>query len=264
MNDRPYETVRFPRSRIATFDIGVLSRRRHYVTALLELRVGEARRRIKTARGESGERISFTAWLLTVIAAALHRHPEAAAFRRGRRKLLVPSDTDISVIVEKEMGGKKVPLPLVIRKVRSKTAAEVTAEIDAARTGDAAGDTVVLERVTSRAENLYYLLPGPLRRLAWRIMLRRPGALFKRMGNVVVTAVGMMGKVNGWFIQTSVHPLAFGIGAITRKPVAQGDEVVIDEVLHMTVLVDHDAVDGVPMARFLADLTTSIESPAGI
>lgn len=264
MSKSAFTAAGFPRSRVATFDIGVLSRRRHYVTALLELRVGEARRRIKALRAESGERISFTAWLLTVIAAAVHRHPEAAAFRKGRRHLVIPKDVDISVIVEKELEGKKVPLPLVIRKVQNKSAVEVTAEIDAARRGDAGGDTVVLEHATSRAESLYYLLPGPMRRLAWRLMLKRPRYLFKRMGNVVVTAVGMMGKVNGWFIQTSVHPLAFGIGAITRKPVAEGDTVIIDEVLHMTVLLDHDAVDGAPMARFLADLTASIEAPANL
>jgi len=259
-----FTTTSFPRSRIATFDIGVIGRRRHYVTALLELRVGEARRRIKAARAESGERISFTAWLLTVIAAALRRHPQAAAFRKGGRQLVIPDDVDISVIVEKEVAGKRVPLPLVIRQVQDKSPARITAEIEAARKGDAAGDTVVLERGTFGAEKLYYRLPGPLRRLVWRLMLKRPRYLFKRMGNVVVTAVGMMGKVNGWFIQTSIHPLSFGIGAVTRKPVAQGDQVVVDEVLHMTVLIDHDAVDGAPMARFLADLTASIESPTGL
>jgi len=74
----------------------------------------------------------------------------------------------------------------------------------------------------------------------------------------------MMGRVNGWFTQTSVHPISFGAGSITRKPVAVDDKVKIGEILHMTLLVDHDAVDGAPLARFIQDLSERIESGAGL
>ncbi|MBN1195940.1 MAG: 2-oxo acid dehydrogenase subunit E2 [Candidatus Aminicenantes bacterium] len=46
--------------------------------------------------------------------------------------------------------------------------------------------------------------------------------------------------------------------------VVAGNQVVIDEVPQMTVRLDHDAVDGTPMARFLADLNTAIESAGGL
>lgn len=258
-----YRTVRFPRTRLATFDIGALSRKKHYVTALLELDVSEARRKLRAAK-KAGAKVSFTGWLLQTIAAAVARHKEAAAFRVGRRKLMVFDDVDVSLIVEKEVGGQRVPLPLLIRRADHKTAAEITAEIDKAKGAAPDGEQAVLERGMTAAERLYYALPGVIRRLAWRCMMRRPRCLFAKMGNVVVTAVGMMGQVNGWFVQTSVHPLSFGIGSILKKPVAKGDEVRVAEVLHLTVLIDHDAVDGAPMARFIAALIDDVESGAGV
>ena len=90
-------------------------------------------------------------------------------------------------------------------------------------------------------------------------MLRNPKIAYNRMGNAVITSVGMMGKINGWFIHKSIHPISFGIGSIIKKPVVTGNEIKIREILNMTVLVDHDIIDGAPMVRFLNDLTNQIE-----
>ncbi|MBN2399662.1 MAG: 2-oxo acid dehydrogenase subunit E2 [Candidatus Aminicenantes bacterium] len=264
MRNRKYKTVEFPRSRIATFDIGAIGKEKHYVTALLELDVTEARRKIRAARRTSGQKLSFNGWLLKAIAETIGKYPEVAAYRCGRRKLIVFDDVDISIIVEKEINGTKVPLPLVIGKANEKSAAAISAEIEKARTKELSKERMVLEQGASLPKRLYYFLPGAMRRLAWRIMLRRPRFVFGKMGNVVVSSVGMMGRVNGWFVQTSVHPLSFGIGAITRKPVAAGDEIWIGEVLHMTVLLDHNAIDGAPMARFIKALTENIENGIGL
>jgi pyruvate/2-oxoglutarate dehydrogenase complex dihydrolipoamide acyltransferase (E2) component len=70
----------------------------------------------------------------------------------------------------------------------------------------------------------------------------------------------MIGKINGWFIHKSVHPVSFGIGSVIRKPAVYNNEVRVREILNMTILVDHDVIDGAPMVRFLNDLTVYIES----
>ena len=80
------------------------------------------------------------------------------------------------------------------------------------------------------------------------------------MGSVAVTSVGMMGSINGWFIHKAVHPVSFGIGSILKKPVVYENEIRIREILNMTILVDHDVIDGAPMVRFLNDLTKCIEN----
>ncbi|MDX9773136.1 MAG: 2-oxo acid dehydrogenase subunit E2 [Bacteroidales bacterium] len=70
----------------------------------------------------------------------------------------------------------------------------------------------------------------------------------------------MIARVNGWFIHRSVHPVSFGIGSVIKKPVVVNDEVKVREILNMTILVDHDLVDGALMVHLLKDLTNSIES----
>ena len=79
------------------------------------------------------------------------------------------------------------------------------------------------------------------------------------MGNVSVTSVSGIGGANAWFIPISVHPICFGIGNVIKKPVVRNDNIEIREVLNMTVLLDHDVVDGMKMARFLRSLSNNIE-----
>jgi pyruvate/2-oxoglutarate dehydrogenase complex dihydrolipoamide acyltransferase (E2) component len=70
----------------------------------------------------------------------------------------------------------------------------------------------------------------------------------------------MMGKINGWFIPKSIHPICFGIGSIIKKPVVIKNEIVIREMLNMTILLDHDVIDGADMARFVNTLSKNIEN----
>jgi len=90
-------------------------------------------------------------------------------------------------------------------------------------------------------------------------MLSRPFLAYKKIGNVAITSIGMMGNVKGWFIPISVHPICFGISTINKKPVVVNDQIVIREMLNMTVLIDHDVIDGAAMARFIHQLSKNIE-----
>ena len=61
-------------------------------------------------------------------------------------------------------------------------------------------------------------------------------------------------------VHKSVHPISFGIGSVLKKPVVVKDEILIREILNMTILIDHDVIDGAPMVRLLNDLTKTIEN----
>ena len=95
-------------------------------------------------------------------------------------------------------------------------------------------------------------------------MLRHPRLAFKKMGNVAITSIGMIGNVSGWFIPISVHPICFGISNITKKPIVIGNKIEIREILNMTILIDHDVIDGSPMARFISNLSRNIEKGYGL
>lgn len=255
----PFRYQKIPRSRIATFDIFAIGLRKHHIVAMLEFDVTESRARLRDLR-KKGITVSFNGWLIKVIGTVLHKHPEAAAYLHNKKKLIIFNDINVSVIVEKKVGDFKVPIPLVIEKANEKSAQEITDEIEKARNQELTSDDIVLKKRTTTFERSYYHLPVFLRRLFWKVLLKSPKAAFRTMGNVGVTAVGMMGKINGWFIHKSVHPVSFGVGSVLRKPVVFENQIKIREVLNITILVDHDVIDGAPMVRFLDDLTDYIET----
>jgi pyruvate/2-oxoglutarate dehydrogenase complex dihydrolipoamide acyltransferase (E2) component len=258
------ESFRFrdiPRSRVATFDTFAVGLSKHHVSALLEFDVTVSRKRIHGLR-KDGHNISFNGWLIKVIGDTLCRHPEASAYLYSKKKLIIFDDINISVMAEKVINGQKVPMPVLIEKVQEKSVREITEEISRAREQEVSDTGFVINKAASFSERIYYRLPGWCRRMVWRMMLRSPGFAYRKMGNAVITSVGMIGRINGWFIHRSVHPVSFGVGSVIRKPVVINNEVMIREILNMTVLADHDVIDGAPMVRFLNELTRAIESGA--
>ncbi len=153
---------------------------------------------------------------------------------------------------------------MVIEKTNEKSALEIGLEIALAKDQPISKEDIVLRKKANRSEAIYFYMPGFIRRTIWRLMLNRPRFAFQKMGNVVITSVGMMGKINGWFIHKSVHPLSFGIGSILKKPIVIDRQIEVRDVLNMTILCDHDVMDGAPMVRFLKDLTNYIERGEGI
>ena len=254
-----YQFQKIVPTRIATFDIFDAGLRKHHVSALLEFDVTESRKKLRELR-KKGVNVSFNAWLIRVIGSVIGKHAEAAAFIFSKKKIIVFNDINVSLLVEKKSGDTRVPIPLVIEQVNKKSAAEISREIDAAKNQELNPGDIVLKKKSSFYQRLYYHLPGFLRRLFWRILLRNPKAAFRTMGNVSVTSVGMIGKVNGWFIHKSVHPVSFGVGSVIMKPAFSGNEIKPREILNMTILVDHDVIDGAPMVRFLGDLTDYLEN----
>jgi pyruvate/2-oxoglutarate dehydrogenase complex dihydrolipoamide acyltransferase (E2) component len=260
-----YTTHSFPKTRIATLDVGQMAKRKHTIAALLDLDVTVARRAIKNYRAATGEPLSFTAWLIKTISRTLEAHPHAYAYLKGKKALMVFDDIDISIVMEREFQGELVPLPYVIRQSNQKTFTDITREIQAAKQQPLTEDDVVVgQQRNTFSVNLYYVLPGFLRRAIWKFILAHPAIAQKQMGSVIVTSIGMMGKVNGWFIHTSVHPLSFGVSSIVKQPAVVQDEIVIREFLKITVLFDHDVIDGAPIARFIAKLAQNVEDASGL
>jgi pyruvate/2-oxoglutarate dehydrogenase complex dihydrolipoamide acyltransferase (E2) component len=254
-----YSFQNIPQSRIATFDTFSIGLSRHHVSALIEVDVTNARDKLKQLKGKEN-RISFNAWIIKVISRSLEQHREAAAFFYNKRKLIVFNDINVSILVEKKINDKKVPIPMVIEKTNEKSVLQITKEIEESKIESISGKDIVLNKQSKFYKRLYYLMPGIIRRSVWKIMLSHPKLAYKNMGNIVITSLGMMGRINGWFIHKSVHPLSFGIGSIIKKPVVIDDQIKIREILNMTILFDHDVIDGAPFVRFLKDLIRHIEN----
>lgn len=260
-----FRIASFPDSRISTIDVCELGKRRHHIAALLEIDVTEARLQMRRLRQQTGQGLSFTAWLTKCIADAVKQYPEAAAYlAHGRRRILF-DDVDVSITVEKQVNGQQVPLPLVIRAADQKDIGEIQREIRHAQQEEAEDTTVVLGGELKKAgTKLFYALPGFLRRMIWKLFFLPPHTAQRLMGSVMVTSVGMFGRTDGWFIPTTIHPLCFAVGAVVKKPAVIGESIAIREHLYLTVLIDHDVIDGAPAARFIARLDAMLSGAYGL
>ena len=84
-------------------------------------------------------------------------------------------------------------------------------------------------------------------------------------GTVVITSVGMFARGGGWGIGfLPMHTLGLTLGGIAEKPGVVDGRIEIREYLDLTISVDHDIVDGAPMARFARELVSLIESGYGL
>lgn len=254
-----YKIHKFQKTRIATIDVCAIGQQKHHITALIEIDVSGSREKIRKYRREIG-RVSFNAWLIKTISLTIKNHEQVAAYLNGKNKVVIFNDVNVSIVVEKEINGQKVPIPLVIDKANERSLESITKQIEEAKNEVLSDKDLVLQRRSSQFERIYCLLPGILRRKVWKYMLRLPHLAFSKMGNVAITSIGSIENVNGWFIPISVHPICFGIGNITKKPVVVNDKIEIREMLNMTILLDHDVIDGAPMARFISNLSKNIEN----
>lgn len=254
-----HEVVRFPASRIGTVDLGRIGTRKHHITALLEVDVTDTIRRVRAERRE-GAGASFFSWITKAISATIEENRHIHALRKGKHEVVVFEDIDISVMVEKTVDGERVPLPLLIRKTNAKSAEEIHAQIQAAKrnpVGDESDYVLREDRIPRSLMRLYYALPQRLRVFAMNRILRNAHRAKRMMGTAIITTAA--GRASGWVIPKAMHNLCFALGPIVQKPWVVGGAVVVRDILHLTVLVDHDVVDGVPASRFLTKLVSRIE-----
>lgn len=70
-------------------------------------------------------------------------------------------------------------------------------------------------------------------------------------GTVAITSVGMFGGGHsGWGLTPTPQSLGLVVGGIAWKPAVVEGRVEPREILNLTVLFDHDVVDGAPATRF--------------
>jgi pyruvate/2-oxoglutarate dehydrogenase complex dihydrolipoamide acyltransferase (E2) component len=74
----------------------------------------------------------------------------------------------------------------------------------------------------------------------------------------------MFGEHSGWGVAPNGHTLDLVVGSISRKPAVVEDRIEPREILNLTVVFDHDVVDGAPAARFAERLVDLIESGSGL
>jgi hypothetical protein len=281
-----HEEIPFALSRTAGLDILELAKHKHYVPVLVEIDVTEARAAIRRHKQE-GEDLSFTAWAVKCIAQAASEHKRVHAVRHGRRTMVLFEDVDVALAVYRrltdEETDERLPMPFVVRKANERSVGEISADVRRAQTTTLApGEQWIAPEGLAPPPwllPLAFRLPRRLRRwFYWDRLLANPWRIKKTMGTVVVTSMPLTSKSGGrgWGIPIAIHPLAVALGAIGRRPsLAEGrgepsrpgetpSPPGPREMLSLTVLFDHEVVDGVPVALFLRRLTELMEGAFGL
>ena len=274
-----YQKRPFPAFRNPTIDTLEIGRKKHHIPILLEPDVTEAREYLRELKARTGEGLSFTGWVMACIAQAVSEHKHIQAMRKGRKSLILFDDVDISVIVERAVGdppqerlchsaSTTLPMPYIVRTANKKSVSEIHAELRAAKAAVLKPGEVQLGSGRNiRLTRAFTLMPRFVRNLlVWRRLTKDPFFAKQMVGTVVVTSVGSSFKGNGyiWAIPIGIHPAAFALGNIAKKPGVIGEEIKIREYLSLTVLFDHDVTDGAPVARFIQRLTELLEGGYGL
>ena len=257
---KDYDVVEFPKSRLATFDVGKIGSRKHQITGLLEVDVTAAKEKIRTLL-KDGREIGFISWILKCTAETAAEDPSVQAINKGRNKQVVFKDVDISFPLERTVAGKKVPLAALVKKAHQKSVDEIHAEITTLRGQrvDSEADFVLGDTQDGWKNRLFFNMPGWMRMIFWKTLLKNPAARKDAMGTIIVTNTGMSGSVSGWIIPKTMHNLAVCLGSINKRPWVVDGKICIRDIMHLSVIFDHDVIDGAPAARFSSRLVKHLE-----
>lgn len=254
-----FKVVPYPVVRLRITDFLELMHRKHIVHGLTEVDVTSPRKIIHEYKAKTGESLSFTAFIIGCLAKAIDEDKQMHAYRKSMKKLVIFDDVDVNTLIEHEVDGAKIATPHVFRAANRKTVLELHSEMRQSQQQK----THEFKTVPWR-ERIFFSLPAFIRVFLLGALTKSPHLRKRVEGTVVVTAVGMFGKGAGWGIPMTIYTLGVTLGGITEKPGIVDGRIEPREYLSVTISVDHDIIDGAPMARFSARFKELIEGSYGL
>jgi pyruvate/2-oxoglutarate dehydrogenase complex dihydrolipoamide acyltransferase (E2) component len=230
---------------------------RSNVHGLVEVDVTDAREQIRIIEEETGTDLSFTAFIVSCLAATVEEQPHVHRYHDWRGRVYEFEDVDVNVLIEREVEGKRIGVPHVIRAANRRTVWSIHDEIRRIQTATSPRSEAGIAKIAHR-------LPGFIRKQIWRLPQWFPSRWKHLAGTVAVTSVGMFATGNGWAISPTNYTLQLTVGGIGTKPRLVDGELQSREYLSLTVTFDHDVVDGAPATRFVQRLGTHLEAGTGL
>jgi pyruvate dehydrogenase E2 component (dihydrolipoamide acetyltransferase) len=178
------------------------------------------------ARLGGGAKLSFLPFIIKATIAALRKFPQMnAMLDEAGGEIIQWSSFHIGLATATE-NGLIVP---VIRDADRKSLAELGRDIErlaeATRTGKATRDELM-------------------------------GSTF------TITSLGALGGVMATAIINPPEVAILGVHRIARRPAVVGDQIVIRDLMNLSLSFDHRVVDGFDAAQFVAEIKRALEAPA--
>ncbi|TWI36815.1 pyruvate dehydrogenase complex dihydrolipoamide acetyltransferase [Paracoccus sulfuroxidans] len=173
-----------------------------------------------------GVKLSVNDFIIKASALALQEVPDANAVWAGDRILkLKPSDVAVAVAIE---GGLFTP---VLKDAQQKTLSTLSIE---------------------------------MKDLASRAKTKKLAPHEYQGGSFAISNLGMFGIENFDAVINPPHGAILAVGAGIQTPVVENGEVVIRNVMSMTLSVDHRVIDGALGAQLLDAIVKHLENPMGM
>jgi pyruvate/2-oxoglutarate dehydrogenase complex dihydrolipoamide acyltransferase (E2) component len=260
----PYHVIDFPAERRAMPAFLDLTSGKHNMYALLEVDVTVAKQFIEDFKAQTGELLSFTGYLISCLARAVDEDKTVQSYRKGSKQLVLFDDVNVGLMIEQKIAEKRTLTAHVIRGANHKTFRGIHQEIRSIQYSLAPASAETFSWFQSAM-----LLPWPLSRLfkalVRMVMHNDPTIITSMAGTVGISSVGMFGEgQGGWGISTGSHVLDLFVGSTAWKPAIVEGQIVPREILNLTMVFDHDVIDGAPAARFARRLVELIESGYGL
>jgi pyruvate/2-oxoglutarate dehydrogenase complex dihydrolipoamide acyltransferase (E2) component len=260
----PYRVADLSPGRRAWINALHLSGPTVWMVGLLEADVTGAQSYIVEHRARTGESLSFTGFLIHCLARAVDENRDVQTYLKGRRHIAIFDNVHVGMMVEHDDGKTRALMGHVVVDANRKTYREIHNEIRRTQS-----EPVPANRGMPNWLRSALLLPWPLSKLFKAFMAfasrRDPAMRVSSAGTVSITAVGMFGKGHsGWGITATPVSCALVVGSIATKPAVVDGDIVPRDILNLTVMLDHDVVDGAPAARFISRLVELIESGDGL
>jgi pyruvate/2-oxoglutarate dehydrogenase complex dihydrolipoamide acyltransferase (E2) component len=255
-----YKVIPYPKLRRVLALMYRSVQRKPMTHGLIEVDVTRVRTFLREHKAQTGETLSFTAFIITCLAHAIDENKSLHACRKGSKYLVLFDEVDVATQIEREVAGDKQNITYIIRAANMKTFREIHQEIRAAQ-------VQVVEQAWEGLKDFGWLplvVFSVLWPVFWWMKGRFPSVQKKYGGTVGVSAVGMFGKGLGWAIPFNAHTLDITLGGIAEKPSLVDGQIAIREYLCMTLSFDHTIIDGAPAARFTQRLKDLIEAGYGL
>ncbi len=260
MSNSSCQEVPWPRIRELVTDTLTAGHRAHLAHGLVEVDVSRALAGIGRYKSQLPDGVSFTAYIVYCLGQAVGAHTIMHAYRKGRRKLIIFDDVDVSALLEKRKpDGSLVPVPYIVRGANGKSLAQINHELRQAVNSDMRDDQGV------RRRRRIMRLPRQARALLWWWMFRDPARLKQQWGTVAVSNVGsFMLPRPFWGMASSFLTCTLTIGGRYERVAWVNGRAEPRVTQSVTVTIDHDVVDGAPAARFAQTLIGLLEDGAGL
>lgn len=193
-----------------------------FLTTEIEMdRAAELRRQLNELDEDS--KISINDLVIKIVAAALMQHPSVnASYQEKSIRYYERADIGVAVAVE---DGLITP---VVRAANTKSVGQISREV-----------RELAERARSRR-----LKPEEY-----------TGATFS------ISNLGMFGIDEFTAVINPPEAAILAVGAMTPKPVVRDGEVVVKQMMRVTMSCDHRVIDGATGAKFLQTLKKILENP---